>query len=221
MERRQALKSWGSPHRVRLPPTPSPLLPWVLLLPATPPLPKLEGGSRLSRLQHHTETIGNALSEDAAAARSNAAFTTRCPSPAGDCLLLGHGERAGCRRRSLRRGLPGHGGVSSRCSTWRAGGRRQQLRQSGAGEPAGRAASGGGHPRGPGPASRGESRLRVINSFPGSRAGAAARAGSQPAQHPGRLPRLSSPTSFAPSSGDEPSWSLQALRVKPRGTGWL
>lgn len=85
----------------------------------------------------------------------------------------------------------------------------------------GRAASGGGHPRGPGPASTRESRLRVINSFPGSRAGAAARAGSQPAQHPGRLPRLSSPTSFAPSSGDEPSWSLQALTVKPRGAGRL
>lgn len=143
------------------------------------------------------------------------------PSPPRDSLLLGHGECAGFRRWSLRRGLLGHCGVSSRWSTWRAGGRRQQLWQSGAGEPAGRAASGGGHPRGPGPASRGKSRLRVTNSFPGSRAGAAARAASQPAQHPGRLPRLSSPTSFAPSSGDEPSWSLQALRVKPRGTGCL
>lgn len=91
-----------------------------------------------------------------------------------------------------------------------------------AGQQAGRRAQGG-TPRGPLPASRGESRLRVINGFPGSRggAGARARAGSQPAQHPGRLPQLSSPTSFAPSSGDEPPWSLQALRMRPRSTGRL
>lgn len=79
----------------------------------------------------------------------------------------------------------------------------------------------GGTSRGPVPASRGESRLRVINGFPGSRAGAGARAGRRPAQHPGRLARLSSPTSFAPSSGDEPPWSLQALRTRTRGTGCL
>lgn len=79
----------------------------------------------------------------------------------------------------------------------------------------------GGTLRGPVPASRGESRLRVINSFPGSRAEARARAGRQPAQHPGRLPRLSSPTSVAPSSGEEPPWSLQTLWLRPRGTRCL
>lgn len=73
------------------------------------------------------------------------------------------------------------------------------------------------HPEGPRPQQQRESSLRVINGFPGSQARDWARPGRQPAQHPRRLPQLSLPISFAPSSGDKPPWSLQGLRVRPRG----
>lgn len=43
----------------------------------------------------------------------------------------------------------------------------------------------------------------------GSSQSGMARAGRQPARHPRRLPWLSLPTSFAPSSGDEPPWSFE------------
>lgn len=169
---------------------------------------------------------GNTPSDSRAGKSLQGAGAAQTPgaiaSPPWDGRLLRQSQRAGCRRRSPGRGLLGRRGASGRCSTWRAGARRQQLRQRGG--LAGRRLGGkrqGGTPRGPVPASRAGSRLRVINGFPGSRAGAGARAGRQPAQHPGRLPRLSSPTSFAPSSGDEPPWSLQARRTRPRGSGHL
>lgn len=103
---------------------------------------------------------------------------------------------AAWRCRPLRRGLPGRGGVCSRRSTWSAGGGRRSCGERG------RAASGPGRargaPGGPGPASRGKSRLPVTNSFPGSPAGAAARAASQPSIPGGFLACLRPPLLLHP-----------------------
>lgn len=162
---------------------PHPCCPWLLLPPATPPLPNVGSGSRPPRLQHRTETTGNDLSLGAAAARPNAAFTTRppvllqlphhgkgllCPGAQGHParLLQAGGESCGLwsrssalpepvctavwRCRPLRRGLPGHGGVCSRRSTWSAGGGRRQLWGAGqASQQAGQSAGGtrGARPR--------------------------------------------------------------------------
>lgn len=88
---------------------------------------------------------------------------------------------------------------------------------------AGWAASGRGAPRGaPSPLAEREAGSALLTASLEAELGPGpGRAGRQPAQHPGRLPRLSSPTSFAPSSGDEPPWSLQARRTRPRGSGHL
>lgn len=144
------------------------------------------GGRPCCRPERRPWASGNTPSDSRAGKSLQGAGAAQTPgaiaSPPWDGRLLRQSQRAGCRRRSPGRGLLGRRGASGRCSTWRAGARRQQLRQRGG--LAGRRLGGkrqGGTPRGPVPASRAGSRLRVINGFPGSRAGAGARAGRQAA----------------------------------------